>query len=137
MDGQEKPLTEAEKQIRRLETLRLEREGLAKASAQKTRDAGKTAVERTAEKFQAMRRQSRGRPGGAPRVKFEGKQKSAKLTLAQIRMLEQILAQDPRLRPSAVIRMSLNRMLGLDHNPEESDLEGRLNEILRQLKGRS
>ena len=134
---QEKHLTEAEKQIRRLQALRQGREEETQVSAEKSNFPSKTQVQRTTDKLTALKNQSMRPLGAKRRVKIEGKQKSSKLTFTQIRLLEQILAQDKRLRGSVITRIALNRLLGLDNNSEENDFETRLNEILRQFKSGS
>ncbi len=134
MSDPEKHLTEAEKQIRRLEALRQEREENSKEAAEKAYFPAKTQVEKTTEKLVALRKASR--PTGGRRTKIEGKQKSSKLRFLQIRILEQLYEGDKRLRGSVVTRIALNRFLGLDNTPEENDLEAKINEILRQYKNR-
>jgi hypothetical protein len=134
---QEKHLTEAEKQIRRLQALRQGREEETQVSAEKSNFPSKTQVQRTTDKLTALKNQSRRPLGAKKRIKIDGKQKSSKLTFTQIRLLEQIMAQDRRLRGSAITRIALNRLLGLDNNSDENDLETRLNEILRQFKSGS
>jgi len=133
---QEKHLTEAEKQIRRLQALRQNREEETQVSADKANFPGKTMAQRTTDRLTALRDQSQRPVGSKRRPKIEGKQKSSKLTFTQIRILEQVLAQDKRLRGSVITRIALNRLLGLDNSSEESDLEDKLNEILRQIKSR-
>ena len=134
---QDKSLTEAEKQIRRLESLRRQSQETSKASVEKAYFPAKTLADRTADKLKALREQAE-RPAGASkrRPKIDGKQKSSKLPFVQIRVLEQLLEADKRLRGSVVTRIALNRLLGLDNSPEETDLESRLNEVLRQFKNR-
>ena len=134
MGDDDKRLTEAEKQIRRLEALRSQREQDSKASAEKTYFPPKTLAEKTTEKLQAMRREADKPVRGKRRPKIEGKQKSSKLTFLQIQVLEKLLAADKRLRGSQVTRIALNRLLGLDSSAEEIELETRINEILRQFK---
>ena len=136
MGEQEKHLTEAEKQIRRLQALRQNREEETQVSADKANFPGKTMAQRTTDRLTALRDQSQRPVGSKRRPKIEGKQKSSKLTFTQIRILEQVLAQDKRLRGSVITRIALNRLLGLDNSSEESDLEDKLNEILRQIKSR-
>ena len=137
MGEAEKRLTEAEKQIQRLESLRSQREKDARLSGERAAAAPRTQAEKITETLQGLRREAERNPSGRRRPKVEGKQKSSKLTFTQIRVLEQILAADKRLRGSVVTRIALNRLLGLDNSPEETDLENRLNELLRQFKSRS
>lgn len=134
MSDPEKHLTEAEKQIRRLEALRLESESISKQSVEKAYFPAKTQVEKTTEKLTALRQASKS--SGSKRAKIDGKQKSSKLRFLQIRILEQLYQEDKRLRGSVVTRVALNRFLGLDNTPEENEFEARINEILRQYKNR-
>ncbi len=134
---QEKHLTEAEKQIRRLQALRQGREEQTQVSVEKYNFPSKTQAQKTTDKLTALRDQSMKPVGSKKRVKIDGKQKSSKLTFAQIRLLEQILSVDRRLRGSVITRIALNRLLGFDNNPEETDLEARLNDVLRQIKSKS
>ena len=135
MSDPEKPLTEAEKQIRRLQSLRQIREQNTNESAEKAYFPAKTQAEKTAEKLIAMRDAAQ-KPAGAKRVKIDGKQKSSKLRFLQIRILEQLLAEDKRLRGSVITRIALNRFLNLENTDEENELEARINEILRKFKNR-
>ena len=138
MTEPEKSLTEAEKQIRRLESLRRQSQETSKASVEKAYFPPKTLADRTEAKLKSLREQAQ-RPVGSPkrRPKIEGKQKSSKLPFVQIRVLEQLFEADKRLRGSVVTRIALNRLLGLDNSSEETDLESRLNEILRQFKNKA
>jgi hypothetical protein len=131
----EKNLTEAEKQIRRLEALRRGKEQTSKDSVEKAYFPAKTQAAKMEERLIAMRDRAKV-PAGRRRAKIEGKQKSSKLTFVQIRVLEQILASDKRLRGSVITRIALNRFLNLENTPEENDLEAKINEILRQFKSR-
>ncbi len=135
MDEQAKPLTEAEKQIRRLESLRQQREQTSKDAAQKNFYPAKTQAARMEEKLKAMRDDAQRPVGTKRRPKIDGKQKSSKLTFTQIKVMERLLSQDKRLRGSAITRIALNRFLNLENTSEENELEARINEILRQFKG--
>ena len=131
-----KHLTEAEKQILRLQALRQQSDNSSKASAEKAYSPAKTQAAKIEDRLKAMRSEAQ-RPVGKPRrVKIEGKQKSSKLTFPQIHLLEQLLAQDKRLRGSVITRIALNRFLNIDNTSEENDLETAINEILRQMKNR-
>ena len=134
MSEQEKPLTEAEKQIRRLEALRSQREIESKTSAEKAFLPPKTPAERTEEKLKAMRSAAVKPVGSKRRVKIDGKQKSAKLTHLQIRAMGHLAARDKRLTGSQVVRIALNRLLEIDNSSLENELEARIREILRQFK---
>jgi hypothetical protein len=55
---------------------------------------------------------------------FEGKYKSVKLTLAQMRVLQQLFESDHRLYPGRILRIALNLWLGLPNQiPEDKELE--------------
>ena len=136
MSDQDKPLTEAEKQIRRLEALRRQGEQASKDSVEKAYFPPKTMAAKTEEKLRAMRSLAEKPAGSKRRPKIEGKQKSSKLTFTQIQVLERLMTQDKRLRGSVITRIALNRFLGLDNTMEENELETRINEILRQFKNR-
>ena len=134
MDEQGKPLTEAEKQIRRLESLRQQREQNSKDTVQKVFYPPKTQAARMEEKLKSMRAEAQRPLGAKRRPKIDGKQKSSKLAFTQIRVMERLLSEDKRLRGSVITRIALNRFLNLENTVEENDLEARINEILRQLK---
>ncbi|MGH7739814.1 MAG: hypothetical protein ACREL1_06670 [bacterium] len=138
MDEAKKPLTEAEKQILRLEALRAKREDEATVSSEKAFMPPRTVVEQTIEKLQAMKTQSR-QPANQvkKRKKIEGKQKSAKIPNLQLRVLDQLLTKDKRLKGSQVIRIAVSRLLELGLTAEELELETRIGEILRAMKKRS
>jgi hypothetical protein len=137
VEDQGRHLTEAEKQIRRLEALRQQREETSKASTEKAYFPAKTQAARIEDRLKAMRRQAEDSPRKSRRAKIEGKQKSSKLTFVQIRVLEQLLGKDKRLRGSAITRIALNRLLNLENTAEENELESRINEFLRQLKNQA
>jgi hypothetical protein len=134
----EKHMTEAEKQIQRLENLRHQLEDQNRDLADKAANPKKTQAERTTEKLQAMRDQVR-KPAAPskPRLKIEGKRKSSKLTFAQIRILDHLLVADKRLKTSQVIRIALNRILSLAPDEMEKELEAKIAEIIRQNKNRT
>ena len=134
VSDQDKHLTEAEKQIRRLEALRQDKEQVSRDSVEKTYFPPKSQAAKMEERLRSMRRQAERPAGSKRRPKIEGKQKSSKLTFTQIKILEQLLAGDKRLRGSVVTRIALNRLLGLENTPEENDLEARVSELLRQYK---
>jgi len=137
VDEQGKHLTEAEKQIRRLESLRQQREQTSKSAAEKAYFPPKTQAARIEERLKSMRNDAQMPVGTRRRPKIEGKQKSSKLTFTQIRVLEQLKLADKRLRGSVITRIALNRFLNLENTAEENELEARINEILRQIKNRS
>ena len=132
----DKHLTQAEKQIQRLEALRLQREHTGSQSNEKAYQPPKTVVEQTTDRLKALREKSR-KPAAPRRTRIDGKQRSSKLTFHHIRALEQIAALDKRLRGSVVTRIALNRLLGLENSAEENEMESSLNEVLRQIKNRS
>ena len=137
MSEQEKPLTEAEKQIQRLEALRLKMQESAKASPEKIVFPPKTAVERTLESLRSFKSRAETAPASNPHHRIEGKQKSAKLTHQQLRALEALSSKDIRLNGSRIIRIALNQMLGLEQTAEEAELATRIQEILKKLKSES
>lgn len=139
MGEQDKRLTEAEKQIRRLEALRQRKDDDVQVAVQTSSSSQpKTRADQMAQRLMNMRdkvqRAESGKP--RPRAKIEGKQRSSKLTYNQIGLLERILQEDKRLRGSVITRIALNRLLGLELTADETDLEERLTGILRQFRGR-
>lgn len=132
----EKHLTEAEKQIQRLEQLRLQKEKESKQSAEKTFFPQKTHVERTTDRLTAMKKKAAQAPG-QKRPRFEGKRKSAKLTLLQLKALEEIHARDPQLASSQLMRIALNHLLEIENSAEENEIEAKALDVLRRLKNRS
>jgi hypothetical protein len=130
MSDQEEHLTEAQKQILRLEKLRAEKEKSSKESVEKTFSKPQTKAEQSIRKLTAMRESAR-RPGG--KVKLEGKIKSYKSSISQTQILERLKAQDSRLKGSVVSRIAINRLLNIENSQEENDLESRISEILRQF----
>ena len=134
MGDHDKHLTEAEKQIQRLQALRQQSDQTSKAASEKDHSPARTQAAKIEDRLRAMRSDAQ-RPVGKPRrVKIEGKQKSSKLTFPQIHLLEQLRTQDKRLRGSVITRIALNRFLNLDNSSEENDLEAAINEVLRKLK---
>lgn len=132
MDDSSRRLSEAEKQIQRLEALRRAREEESRRSAEKAFDR-RTFVEGTVEKLRQMKADSRApRRGRWPRI--EGKRKSVKVTLLQARAMEQIAERAPELSGSALVRMALDRMLGIEPSAEGVKLEQRFEEILKDLR---
>jgi hypothetical protein len=134
--SEEKQLTEAEKQILRLEQLRLQKEQESKQSAEKTFFHQKTQVQRTTDRLTAMKKKAAQTPG-QKRTRFEGKRKSAKLTLLQLKALEEIHSRDPRLVASQLMRIALNHLLEIENSAEENELEAKALDVLRRLKSRS
>jgi len=133
VDEFEKHMTEAEKQILRLDVLRKKKETESKVSAEKAYFPGKTRAERMTEKLMAMRNQAEQPVGIVAGPKVEGKYKSVKLTFLQIRALEQLLSKDPRLKRSQLVRIALNRLLGIENSIEENELEAVIREVLKQF----
>jgi hypothetical protein len=136
MNERKKSLTEAERQIQKLEGLRGKREEVSNTFVDKTLYPGKTAVEKTIERLKALKAESRTRFKAKARVKIAGSRKSVKLSHLQLKVLNQLLTQDPRLNGSRVVRIALNRFLGLDQAGEETEIETLAHEVLRRLKGR-
>ncbi len=136
MTEEEKHLTQAEKQIHRLEQLRLQKEQESKLSAEKAFFPAKTEVERTTARLAAMKK-SADQTHGHKRPRFEGKRKSAKLTQLQVKALEGMQAQDPELSSSQLIRIAMNHFLKIENSADENTIEAKAMEILRQLSSRS
>lgn len=134
MGDQEEHLTEAQKQILRLEKLRAEKEKSSKASVEKSFSKPQTRAEESIQKLTAMRESAK-RPSG--KVKLEGKVKSFKSSTIQTQVLERLKAQDSRLKGSVVSRIAINRLLNIENSQEENDLESRISEILRQFNTKS
>jgi len=130
MGDQEEHLTEAQKQILRLEKLRAEKEKTSKSSVEKSFSKPQTRAEESIRKLTAMRESAR-RP--SRKVKLEGKVKSFKSSTIQTQVLERLKAQDSRLKGSVVSRIAINRLLNIENSLEENDLESRISEILRQF----
>jgi hypothetical protein len=130
MSDQDSNLTEAQKQILKLEKLRAQKEQSSKASVEKAFFPPKTKAEQSFRKLQAMREAAR-----SPRKKkkLEGKSKNFKLSALQTQVLERLKAQDPRLKSAVVARIALNRFLDIENSFDENDLEARVFEILRQF----
>jgi FtsZ-interacting cell division protein YlmF len=115
----------------------MQKEKESKTSAEKIYYPERTQAERSMDRLQAMRKQADKKTGSSRRAKVEGKQKSSKLTFIQLKALEQLAVKDERLKGSQVVRIALNRMLGLENSAEENELESRIQEILRQIKSQS
>ncbi|HVZ81005.1 MAG TPA: hypothetical protein VHE12_09470 [bacterium] len=135
---EEKQMTQAEKQIRRLEALRQKKDEAVQVSNQDPNAPVRTKADQMADKLMRMREQA-GRPSGtkSKRVKIEGKPRSSKLTFNQIGLLERILMEDKELRGSAITRIALNRLLGMENTPLENELEERLQGVLRKFRNRT
>ncbi len=135
MIEEKKHLTQAEKQILRLEELRQNKEHSSKETADKVFFPEKTEVERTTDRLKAMKDEAR--PQKGKRARFEGKRKSAKLTLLQIKVLEDILAKFPELSTGLLIRVAMNRLLEIENTADENTVETKVREILKQIKNPS
>ena len=134
MSDQEPHLTEAEKQILRLEKLRAEKEKISKDSVEKAYFPPKTKAEQSVNKLKAMRETAK-RP--KKKKKLEGKTKKFKLSSLQTQILERLKAQDHRLNSAVVARVALNRLLDIENSFDENDFEARIFEILRQFNTKS
>jgi len=142
MPDSPKPMTPAELQIQRLQALRSQGVKSSQAEAVKAFEPHRTVVEKTVERLEAMRQQNDRPPVGSPArhagfPKFEGKYKSVKLTLAQMRALEQLFGADPGLYPGRILRLALNQWLGLPNIVEDEELEKSAKETLERLKKNS
>ena len=134
MSEQEPHLTEAEKQILRLEKLRAHKEQSSKASVEKAFFPPKTKAEQSVNKLRSMRETAK-RP--TKKKKLEGKSKKFKLSSLQIQVLDRLKAQDHRLNAAVVTRIALNRLLDIENSFDQNDLEARIFEILRQFNSKS
>jgi hypothetical protein len=130
----ESHLTEAQKQILRLEKLRSQKEESSKASAEKTFFPPKTQAEQSANKLRSMRETVK-QP--KKKMKLEGKFKKFKLRSLQVQVLERLKAQDHRLNAAVITRIAINRLLDIENSFDENDLEARIFEILRQFNTKS
>ncbi len=131
MTEPEKPLTEAQKQIRRLEALVLK----SRQDPPPARHlvSPRTLAEKNIEKLLALRQQAEAADQPhSHRPRIEGRHKRAKLNHAQLGILEDLAAQDSRLTASQVVRISLNRFLGLSLTSEEVELEILIQDLLRR-----
>ena len=134
MSKEESHLTEAQKQVLRLEQLRAQKEDTSKTSAEKTYFPHKTTAEQSIKKLKSMREKAK-KPGNKKII--DGKFKTAKLNALQIQILERLKAQDRRLNAAAITRIALNRLLDIENSFDENELEARVFEILRQFNTRS
>jgi hypothetical protein len=130
MSNPEEHLTEAQKQILRLEKLRAQKEQSSNASVEKAFSAPKTKAQEAVHKLESMRDAAR-KP--SKKGKLEGKTKSFKSSSLQTQVLERLKAQDSRLSGAAVSRIAINRLLNIENSLDENDLEARISEILRQF----
>lgn len=55
--------------------------------------------------------------------RFDGRYKNVKLSVAQMKTLEQLFEVDPRLYPARILRLSLNQWLGMNNLAEDQALE--------------
>ncbi len=135
MSEPEKHLTEAQKQIQRLEILRSQKEKESKASLEQSLSPKKTRAEQSVHKLKALREKA-AKPH-KKRPKLEGKSKSLKFSALQSQVMERLKAQDSRLNAGVVTRIALNRFLDIENSFDENDLEARVFEILRQFNSKS
>ncbi len=133
MNEPEKHLTEAQKQIQRLEELRAQKERESKEALEKTLSPAKTQAEQSVQKLKALREKA-AKP--KKKTKLEGKSKKIKLSALQTQVLERLKAQDSRLNGAVVARIALNRFLDIENSFDENDLESRIFEILRQFNNK-
>ena len=136
MNEPEKPLTLAERQIRRLQSLRSQNPSEPSPET----DPVETKAEISAVEPKLKRLKFRLSLPPRPRIHqprpIEGKTKAVRLTFHQLKVLEKLLSHNKHLRRSPILRLALNRMLNLPMTPEEKELESILQETLRHLKGR-
>lgn len=133
MSEPEQHLTEAQKQIQRLEQLRAQKERESKAALEKNLTPATTQAERSVQKLKALREKA-AKPKN--RLKLEGKSKKIKLSVLQTQVLERLKAQDSRLNAAVVARIALNRFLDIENSFDENDIEARVFDILRQFNSK-
>lgn len=143
MSDKPKPLTAAELQIQRLEALKLAQTRASQESAEKAFDPGRTFVEKTIDRLQSLKSSSRKEPlPGKPsvfqetpgRILSKGVWRGVKFSEMQIKALDKITAREPNLRKSDIVRIALNRFLGLPQAPGEAEWEERIGELLERIK---
>ena len=134
MSEPESNLTDAQKQILKLEKLRAQKELTSKASVEKAFFPPKTKVEQSVRKLKAMRQIAR-RP--RKKKKLEGKAKKIQLSALQTQVMGRLKDQDSRLNSGIVTRIALNRLLDIENSFDENDLEARIFDILRQFNTRA
>ncbi len=143
MDEKSKPLTDAERQVQRLESLRLAQAKASQESAEKAFDPGRTFVEKTIRRLESMKASSRkealpGKPSlfrsDPGRIHVRGAWKSFKLTDMQVKALDKLSAREPGLRKSDVVRIALNRFLGLPQSALEDEWEARVADLVEKIK---
>jgi hypothetical protein len=134
MSEPEENLTEAQRQILRLEKLRAQKEQSSKASVEKAFFPPKSKAEQAVRKLQNLRETAR-RP--KQKKKLGGKSKNIKLSALQTQVMERLKTQDSRLNAGLVTRIALNRLLDIENSFDENDIEARIFEILRQFNTRS
>ncbi len=137
MNEPEKPLTLAERQIRRLQSLRSQNPSEPSPETDPVETKAEiSAVEPKLEKVEVpVEPAAKAAEFHQPRP-IEGKTKAVRLTFHQLKVLEKLLSHNKHLRRSPILRLALNRMLNLPMTPEEKELESILQETLRHLKGR-
>lgn len=144
MDEKPKPPTVAQLQMQKLESLRLAQTKASQESAEKAFDPGRTFVEKTIDRLQSMKDTSSrkqalpGKPSvyqSAPgRIHVKGVWKGVKLTDMQVKALDKITARESGLRKSDIIRIALNRFLGLTQGSMEEAWESRIAELIEKMK---
>jgi hypothetical protein len=137
------PLTAAELQVQRLEAMKLAQTKASQESAEKAFDPGRTFVEKTIDRLQSMKASSRkeampGKPSvyqSSPgRIQVRGVWKGVKLTEMQVKALDKLVTRAPNLRKSDIVRIALNRFLGLANCPTEAEWETRIGDLLDKIK---
>lgn len=129
----DKPLSEAERQIRRLIELRRAKESARRDEEERT-FRPKTPAEAARERLERLREEAKNPPKRRRRPRMEGKRKSVFLSSFQIEALARLAQHDPRLKGSPLLRLALNRLLDLALSESEMELEQRLHEVLKKLK---
>lgn len=66
--------------------------------------------------------------------RFDGRLKNIKLSVSQMKSLEQLFDVDPRLYPARILRLALNQWLEMSNLPEDAVLEPLSRDALMRIK---
>jgi hypothetical protein len=66
--------------------------------------------------------------------RFDGRLKNIKLSVSQMKSLEQLFDVDPRLYPARILRLALNHWLEMSNLPEDAVLEPLSRDALMRIK---
>jgi glycerophosphoryl diester phosphodiesterase len=121
-------MTDAAKQVKKLEFLRLQKEKEIRQTAEKIFASDKTPAEMIISKLQEMKKNVHSKSGLNKRKKS--------VTLSQLHMdaFEKLKKRDARLRAGQIIRIALNKFLEIENSSVEVELESRIHEIIQEFK---